>query len=377
MSSSMILSDDQQDALDLIHGSRNTAIFLTGKAGTGKSTVLSKIKGRKVFTALTGLAASLIGGRTLHSFLSMGPNTKKANYYRAGKRLEKVDYLIIDEVSMMNTHMFEEVLIALHKAHYGGKLILVGDFKQLKPVQGALCNTSDKWKIITEIALTTCHRQEDETFIEILNDVRDSKITDRLQAFLAERIVDEPPRDYTAIYPFKKRANALNAERLGELDTEPHLFDMVISDISSKIFDNDEEYMDLVEKQTNFSSDLVLKERARIMTIVNHPEGDYVNGSTGIIISIHPDIIHIMLDNGHEVSIEVQAVDYTNGADQHMFTYHQFPLMLAWATTIHKSQGQSISRLYVDTRSQFAAGMTYVALSRAIDPDHLKVSAIL
>lgn len=373
----MNLSSDQLTALDLIQGSKHAAIFLTGKAGTGKSTVLSKIKGRKVFTALTGLAASLIGGRTLHSFLSMGPNTKKANYYRAGKRLENVDYLIIDEVSMMNTHMFEEVLNTLHRARYGGKLILVGDFRQLRPVQGDLCNTSSKWKIIHEIALTTCHRQDDNTFIEILNDVRDSRITDQVQDFLKERIVEEPPRDYTAIYPFKKRANALNAERLGELDTEPHLFDMAISDISSKIFDNEEEYMDLVEKQTNFSSDLVLKEGARVMTIVNHPDGHYVNGSTGIIISINTDTIHVKLDNDYDVHIEVQTIDHTNGADQHMFTYHQFPLMLAWATTIHKSQGQSISRLYVDTRSQFAEGMTYVALSRATDPEHLKVSAVL
>jgi len=373
----MKLSHDQQEALDLIQESKYTAIFLTGKAGTGKSTVLSQIKGRKIYTALTGLAASIIGGKTLHSFLSMGPNTKKANYYRAGQRLKNVDYLIIDEVSMMNTHLFEEVIQTLHRAKYKGKLILVGDFAQLQPVQGKPCHRSTQWQMIREMHLTTCHRQDDKAFISILNDIRESKITPRLNAFLAERILDAPPRDYTAIFPFKKRANALNNERLAELDTEPHLFDMMITDIKSRLFDNEEEYMDLVEKQTNFSSDLVLKEGARVMTIVNHMEGLYVNGSTGIIKRIDGNRISVLLDDGTDIVLEPSSVDFTNGADQHMFTYHQIPLMLAWATTIHKSQGQSISRLYVDTRSQFAEGMSYVALSRATDPDHLKVSSIL
>ncbi len=373
----MILSQDQKDALELIENSKYTAIFLTGKAGTGKSTVLKMIKGRKVFTALTGLAASLIGGKTLHSFLSMGPNTKKANYYRAGNVLKQIDYLIIDEVSMMNTHLFEEVIKTMQKCKYAGKLILVGDFKQLPCVQGEPCYTSYQWRLIKEVALTTCHRQDDESFISILNDIRDSKITKRLNDFLAERIVDEPPRNYTAIFPYKKRAKSLNQQRLAELDTEPELFDMEITDIRSKIYETAEEYMELVEKQTNFSSELVLKEGARVMIIVNHPDGLYVNGSTGIILSINATSIHVMLDDGYDVHITPCQVDYTNGADQHMFTYTQLPLMLAWATTIHKSQGQSISRLYVDTRSHFAEGMSYVALSRATDPNHLKVSSTL
>ncbi len=371
------LSSDQIDALNVIQGSEHRAIFLTGKAGTGKSTVLGKIQGRKVFTALTGLAASLIGGRTLHSFLSMGPNSKKANYYKAAERLKGVQFLIIDEVSMMNTELLNQVFVTLQKCRYSGKLILVGDFKQLPPVQGEPCYKSQYWDMVKEVHLTTCHRQDDDTFISVLNDIREGHSSQALRNFLSERIVEEPPRDYTAIYPHDKKAKSLNNERLGELETEPYLFDMSISDIKFKLFEDEEEYMDLVEKQTNFSSDLVLKVGARVMTIVNHPDGMYVNGSTGVITRIGPTVIDVQLDDGYNVPITLCTLDYTNGADQKMFEYTQYPLMLAWATTIHKSQGQSLSRLYVDTRAHFAKGMTYVALSRATDPDHLKVSAVL
>ena len=373
----MKLSPDQAHALDVIENGPHNCLFLTGKAGTGKSTVLSQVRGRKVFTALTGLAASIINGRTLHSFLSMSPHSKKANYYEVSKRLYKHDYLIIDEISMMNTMLFEEVLNALRFAKFEGKLILVGDFKQLPPVQGDPCYLAPNWNIVHKVELTTNHRQADSGYIDVLNDIREGKVTDRLQAFLRERIVDEPPKDYTAIVPLRKKANKINVQRLSEIEDEPTLFDMKIIEVKQKLFEDEEEYHELVERSSNFVSELVVKEGARVMILVNHPEGQYVNGSTGTLYRFTSEMMAIKLDDGYSVDIPRVDMDFCNGAGKVMFVYNQFPVMLAWATTIHKSQGQSIGKLYVDVKGHFEEGMTYVALSRGKDPNTLRVNDVL
>lgn len=369
----MQLSIDQQEAIDTIENGGTGIYFLTGKAGCGKTTVVRNIKGRKMITALTGLAASILEGRTLHSLLSMSPNSLRANYFNFTKRIQNYDYLIIDEVSMLSDVLFEEVLTALRYSHFQGKLLLVGDFKQLPPVNAKPCYKSKFWSLVKVIELTTFHRQSDSTFIEVLNYLRDGLIPESVKQFLLERVVPEPPRDYTAIVPTREKADRINKTRLNELTTPAHLFDMKLGMVKRKLYDNEEAYYDHVERVTNFKSELTIKIGTRLMTVINNPKDGYVNGTVGTVITIDSARITLLTDNGRNIYVERVEQAVEDGGGKMLFTYIQFPVMPAWATTIHKSQGQSIEKLYVDMSNHFEKEMTYVAISRGTNPETLKV----
>ena len=358
------LSPDQQEAVDLFNKSKQTMFFLTGKAGSGKSTVISRLRNKRV-TALTGLAASNVLGCTLHAFMGLTPYNMKPNMFKFQQRLFKSDFLIIDEVSMMNYEMFEILLECLNASKFKGNVILVGDFKQLSPIRGEPCYSHPAWSCVEEVSLTTNHRQSDDEFISFLNKARDGEID---MNYLEPKIDLNPPRDYTRLVPLRKEAHVINTQRLNELGTPPHLFDVKIYGkprMDAEAF---------IDKNTNFESELVLKEGSRVMTIVNDKKYRYVNGSVGTLQHITNSTLTIKLDDGHLIEVEKFRGSHSNADGKVLFEYCQFPVMLAWATTIHKSQGQSIEKLHVNLRNNFASGMSYVALSRATNPNTLLVT---
>ena len=174
----MNLSQDQIDALDTIKNSKQKLFFLTGRAGTGKSTVIQHLKNKRM-TATTGIAALAINGVTVHKFLGLRPNAKFANPKTFEKRAVGYDYLIVDEVSMMGAELFGLFMYAYRNTKYQGKIIFVGDFAQLPPVRDQPCYTHYEWAMVKVLSLTTTHRQENKEFLDVLEDVRNANLTPR------------------------------------------------------------------------------------------------------------------------------------------------------------------------------------------------------
>ena len=370
---SIKFSADQLRAFDIINDPQYPIVFLTGSAGTGKSTVVNNLKGNKILCATTGLAASIINGRTLHSLLSLTPRKQYADMEKFVRRTEGSDFIIIDEISMMSDELFDIFIECVMNTNYTGRVLLTGDFDQLPPVKGDPCYKSDNWKYVKKVELTEIHRQTDLEFIECLNDIKKGSMTPRARKYLKQMEVSEIPPNVTAIVPLRAKALEINIDRLSKIDSEEWSFKAHVYDLSKMM--SREKAIEKIEK-TNCAVDLKLKVGARVMTTVNYPDSGYVNGTVGEITMITNHTIYITRDDGRRIEVAKHEHESLNGDGKVVFKYRQFPLMLAWATTIHKSQGQSISRLYVDMSNHFEKGMTYVALSRAESPHGLFLSHV-
>ncbi len=390
-------------------------VFLTGKAGTGKTTFLHNLKSvsskRMVVVAPTGVAAINAGGMTMHSFfqLSFGPfipglqrsaptfsNGIKSGF-QSGQRfsrekisiMKSLDLLVIDEISMVRADVLDavdEVLRRFRKTSrpFGGvQLLMIGDLQQLAPVI-----KEDEWVMLknhyetgfffsshalqsTEyisIELKHIYRQQDSTFINILNNIRDNHIDSATIQALNDRYIPnfEPgPNEegYIILTTHNARAHKINQSRLAELKTEEYVF-------KARVEGDFPEY--------NYPTDqrLVLKPGAQVMFVKNDPDPkkEFYNGKIGRIIRIDDDIIYIQCP-GEEYEIAVQPLEWENKKytidhetkeirENIMGLFVQYPLKLAWAITIHKSQGLTFDRAVIDSQLAFAHGQVYVALSR-------------
>lgn len=391
-----------EKALEIMEQS-NQSIFLTGKAGTGKSTLLQYfIKTTKKSVAVlapTGVAALNVGGQTIHSFFRFGPNITLDNARKLGRAkadstlLRAIDTIIIDEISMVRADLLDCIDMFLRAAigetsAFGGKqMIFIGDLYQLPPVvkytEKEYFKThyespyffsahviSDKRVDLTFVELDTIFRQSDETFINILNGVRNRSVTDQDLAVLNQRVevIDEDlASDYITLTTTNKKASEINAYSLKKLESskEIDIYDAVISDkFKSSQYPADQE--------------LHICPGARVMCLNNDSHGQWVNGTMGTVRDIWEHegsaVVSIMKDNGQEIEIEphtweVKEYIYdqkTKTLSQNKIgSFTQLPLRLAWAVTIHKSQGKTFDRVIIDLgRGTFAHGQTYVALSR-------------
>ena len=377
-------------------------IFLTGKAGTGKTTFLHQLKKtslkRMAVVAPTGVAAINAGGVTINSFfqLPFGPyipgNTAKTEHKRFSKEkinlIKSLDLLVIDEISMVRADTVDQIDEVLrrfkdHKRPFGGvQLLMIGDLHQLSPVV-----KDEDWAILknyypnlfffsskalmatqpVSIELKHIYRQVDSDFIDLLNSVRQNQIDENVLKKLNQRYIpDFNPSDeegYITLTTHNKSAQEINEGKLKELSSPVHKFKAVIQD-------------DFPEYSYPTVAELELKKGAQVMFVKNDPSRErlFFNGKIGIITSISDD--HILVKCPGDLSeIVVNPLEWTNIKyeldtqskelrEKIIGTFTQFPLKLAWAITIHKSQGLTFEKAVIDANLAFAHGQVYVALSR-------------
>lgn len=375
------------------------SIFLTGKAGTGKTTFLRTLKEksskRSIIVAPTGVAAINAGGMTIHSFfqLPLSPFVPEANFknrfnYSKEKRkiIRTLDLLIIDEISMVRSDVLDAIDSVLrrfreHEKPFGGvQLLMIGDLQQLTPVvtpedevilqryyDTSYFFGSKALRSISyvTIELTHVYRQQDEEFITLLNNIREGQVSDtdlkRLNERFNPNFEPEVGSDYIRLTTHNKMAESYNEVQLHNLPSKACTF---IAEADG----NFPEY--------NYPADfkLTLKRGAQVMFIRNDNNGRYYNGRIGHVTHIDNEKI-LVLCPGDDKEIEVQQETWENTKyslnektkqieAEVQGTFKQYPLRLAWAITIHKSQGLTFEHAIIDAQSSFAAGQVYVALSR-------------
>lgn len=406
-----------QLALDFVETTGKN-IFLTGKAGTGKTTFLHYLKQttskRMVVVAPTGVAAINAGGVTIHSFfqLSFGPqlpySAKGSN--NEGSRIQRfskikiniiksLDLLVIDEVSMVRSDLLDGIDSVLRRFKdktkpFGGvQLLMIGDLQQLAPIA-----KDDEWAILSEyydtiyffssralkqtnfvsIELNDIFRQSDEQFISLLNKVRNNQLNANDVEMLNQRyIANFAPADsegYITLTTHNHQAQSLNARKLKELKTEPHTFTATVKG-------------DFPEHAYPTDYELTLKVGAQVMFVKNDPtyEKLFFNGKIGTVEDIDEEGIYVQCP-GDASAILVTPLEWENTnytidpntkeiKEKVTGEFKQYPLKLAWAITIHKSQGLTFDKAIIDAQAAFAHGQVYVALSRCRSLNGLVLSS--
>lgn len=366
----MSLSKDQQEAINMIT-SRPGPFFLTGEAGTGKSFLVQHLKESQkgcVVTAMTGAAAQLVEGRTLHSFAGIHPQYGVVRSKRADHAIKKCKLLIIDEISMASTEVMEQLYERFNRAKAWPKVLMVGDFLQLPPVEGSVLFDNQDWENCQTIRLVTPHRQSDHNFLDILNDIRRGNLTERVRDFVASRRVDELPDDCSHLMARREPVRVRNVRKLEELPGQTRTSRMMVEyEKKKKKDDQTARYL----SRSRFPHILHLKEKARVVLLTNEPTGRWVNGSTGQVAYIEHGTVGIDLDKGSLVEVSKEEESVLDGDGKRVCTICQYPILLAWAMTIHRAQGSTIDRVGVDLNGHFETGQTYVAISRCRTADGL------
>ena len=379
-------------------------LFITGKAGTGKTTFLHKIKNeslkRLVIVAPTGVAAINAKGVTIHSFFQMPfgpilPNqlTNNSNQQRKFNKtkidiIRSLDLVIIDEISMVRADLLDGIDQVLrkyknrNKVFGGAQVLMIGDLQQLSPVV-----KPNEWSLLQQhynsvyffsskafqesntlsIELKKIYRQDNEEFITILNEIRNDSLSEKSASILNKRYnpTFEPKKNegYITLTTHNKRADTINTSELKKLKKKSVFFK---ADVSGKF--NENAYPN--------NEKLELKEGAQVMFIKNDssPEKRYFNGKIGKITLIDEDTIYVKCPNDDD-EIETtketwENINYSINEETKEIkeditgSFSQIPLRLAWAITIHKSQGLTFEKAIIDAEASFAHGQTYVALSR-------------
>lgn len=374
----------QSDALDILKSGAN--VFLTGEPGAGKShtirTYVKFLQSRGLnpaLTASTGIAATHIGGMTIHSWSGVG--IRKSLTHREckdlaknaalTKRIKTAHVLIIDEVSMLDAAMLDSVDLICRVIRdvdlpFGGmQIVLVGDFFQLPPVSRPdeppvyFAFTAHAWK---KAELTVCylseqHRQEDKTFLNILSALRSGAMTENHFAHLTSRRKPATDHDITKLYSHNADVDRMNTDRLKLLTGKEKIYAMSAHG-NAKI-------VEALKRGCLSPERLTLKIGARVMCTKNNIAKNYANGSTGDVVDFDKEkgFPVVQLTSGRVVCIEPETWSVDDGGSA-LAAIRQVPLRLAWAMTVHKSQGMSLDRAYIDLGSAFAYGQGYVALSR-------------
>ena len=412
----MDINEQAQLAWDIIE-TTNTNLFLTGKAGTGKTTFLRRLKEesskRIVVVAPTGIAAINAEGVTIHSFfqLSFAPFIPDAQYklkeqqYRFSKQkirvIQSIDTLVIDEISMVRADLLDAVDSVLRRFRknqlpFGGvQMVMIGDLGQLAPVA-----KDDEWQMLSRyydtpyffssialkstryaiVELKTVYRQSDSHFVDLLNRVRDNRADDSVLAALNSRYIPNfQPRveeGYIRLTTHNYQAQQENERQLALLSGKPYTYEASISG----------KYPEMLFPTEQI---LTLKEGAQVMFVKNDSSADkaFYNGMIGTVTEINEKNFFVRTkDTGVVIKVEpeqwentrYEIDDRTNEITEEVEgTFKQFPVKPAWAITVHKSQGLTFDRAIIDVQRAFTHGQTYVALSRCRTLEGLVLSAPL
>lgn len=376
----------QDEAFEILKTGRN--VFVTGPAGSGKTHLINRyiayLRENDIemgITASTGIAATHMGGVTIHSWAGIGiqahlsPYDLEAMLEKAylHKRFEKVKVLIIDEVSMLHHFRLDLVNKVLKTMKQGDKpfggiqVVLCGDFFQLPPVSRSnepaaqFIYTSDSWE---EGAFTICYlseqfRQQDDAAISILNEIRSGEVSPENKAHLHARHNTRSPKftTCTKLFTHNVDVDSLNDSELERIEGGGIVTYLMESKGREAIAES-------LKKSCLAPETLRLKPGARVMCVKNNFEAGYVNGTLGVVVSCHESkdpVIKTAAGKHITVSRASWKVEEDGKVKAEII---QYPLRLAWAITIHKSQGMSLDAIEVDLSKSFEPGMGYVALSR-------------
>lgn len=387
------------------------SLFLTGKAGTGKTTFLRDVvrhtKKKCIVLAPTGIAAVNAGAMTIHSFFQfgLGPFVKgviepKSDFRINKSKLELIrnlQLLIIDEVSMVRADLMDHIDVELRRIRrnskpFGGvQLLMIGDLQQLPPIAHGgedellrqyyktlyfFSSAALKSMKYSCIELKTVYRQTDGHFINILNHARECTLTNQDIIDLNTRYIPDfspkPEDGYIRLMTHNRQVDYINATEMAKLDSHPFTFEAAVTGT-------------FPEESYPTANSLTLKKGAQVMFIKNDPERRFINGTLGEVRSIDKNCIAVRLAESGK-TIEVEPMEWQNIRYQfdeetkeisfkQIGRFKQYPLKAAWAITVHKSQGLTFDKAIIDVHAAFSPGQAYVALSRCRTLDGLVLSS--
>ena len=416
----MELNPISKQVLDFVNETNQT-LFLTGKAGTGKTTLLKYIREHThkqyAVVAPTGVAAINAGGTTIHSFFQfpftpflpqlMADGTTKISKENLpvlkynSQRLaifRQLELLVIDEVSMVRADLLDQIDQTLRYTRrrlsqpFGGvQVLLIGDMYQLPPVV-----QNEEWQLLSKIyaspfffdslvmkqfppayiELEKIYRQSDEVFISLLNKVRNNQMDQEalaaLNAHYKASISDDIQKENITLTTHNRKADEINQRNLAAIKAPEFIFKAVVEGV-------------FPEKSYPVEPELRLRVGAKVMFLKNNTEKNYFNGKIGEVTFLEKDKIKVKCeDSANEIEVPREkwtnvsySVDKKSGhlSEDVLGTFDHFPLRLAWAITIHKSQGLTFDKLIIDAKEAFSAGQVYVALSRCKSLEGLILSS--
>lgn len=372
-------------------------VFLTGPPGAGKTYVLNQFVKRATragktvaVTASTGIAATHIGGTTIHSWSGLGirdqlgsrDKQQLAGNAKLVKRYNACDVLVIDEVSMLHGHRLDIVnelckLLRKSTEPFGGlQVILVGDLFQLPPVNRGgeaadFVHESSAWQALNPriCYITEQHRQKQDSLLELLEAMRSGELEEFHQELLSERLDKQPQatQQVTRLYAHNVDIDRVNQRHLDALQQSVHAYAMETKGSAAKV--------EQLRRSVLAPEKLELKLGAEVMFVANNPAGGFVNGSRGQVVDFRDEQPVVRLSTGRNIKVGLHGWKLEEDGKVRA-EVAQLPLRLAWAITIHKSQGMSLDAAEIDLSKSFTPGMGYVALSRIRSIDGLYLSGI-
>jgi ATP-dependent exoDNAse (exonuclease V) alpha subunit len=385
----------QLQALSILMSGQS--VFLTGAPGAGKTYVLNQFiklatkQGKNVaVTASTGIAATHIGGTTIHSWSGLGirevlsewDRDRMRQTDRLVKRYNAVDILVIDEVSMLHGRRLDMVneackLLRENDAPFGGlQVVLVGDLFQLPPISRGgemvdFAHLSAAWRELNPRVcyLSEQHRQASDGLLDLLEAMRRGDVNELHEAMLQERLQHKPLAGHavTRLYSHNIDVETINDKHLKAIERDAKVFTMRTSGSSAKV--------EQLAKSILAPAKLELKIGAEVMFVANNFAAGFVNGTRGSVVAFQGDLPIVELLNGREVRVEPHGWTLEEDGKKRA-EVTQLPLRLAWAITIHKSQGMSLDAAEIDLSRSFTPGMGYVALSRVRSLDGVYLGGI-
>jgi ATP-dependent exoDNAse (exonuclease V) alpha subunit len=383
-----------------------TNVFLTGGAGVGKTTITREViahfesEAKKVAKlASTGMAATLIGGQTLHSFLDLGIASNVEELEKNGKYeiktkiknlVSSMALIVIDAISMVSDSLFEMIELRLKQSSYSGTLLVVGDFLQLPPVvrgygEVKFAFESPSWSSFhfEKLELTHIYRTDDVRFIELLHSVRFGVINEEIHNHLNEYIKPLPNdlSEFTFLFGKNLSAQRHNKTQLEFIDS-----DLVVKEAQIVKHQKSAKEIEVQRFMDDARIEKELELKVGSPVLFTRNSWNYFNGERGVVVKIDAANVYVLKSDQQVIKLEAVAQSKAmwketivagkkEMVEENLFTIYQFPIKLAFAITIHKSQGMSIEDLIIETNEIFAPSQFYVALSRSSNPARLNLIA--